>query len=123
MGPVVPILRMFDVDKALEFYRDFLGFTVDFSARFTPESPLYMQVSNGPAALHLSEHYGDAAPGAHVRIECSDLAGYHAALIAKRHKFAQPGIETREWGERCVTIADPFGNRVTFYERIAPADC
>jgi uncharacterized glyoxalase superfamily protein PhnB len=112
---------MFDVAKAMEFYREFLGFTVEWSARFTPESPLYTQLSHGLATIHLSEHYGDASPGAHVRIETADLAAYHATLLAKQYRFARPDLVTQEWGEQTMTIADPFGNRITFYERLEPA--
>jgi uncharacterized glyoxalase superfamily protein PhnB len=121
MGPVVPIVRIFDVPKAMEFYRDFLGFAVDWSARFEPDAPLYAQISHGLATLHLSEHYGDAAPGAHIRIETAHLEEYHAALLAKQYTFARPDIETRPWGEQVVTIPDPFGNRITFYERLEPS--
>jgi catechol 2,3-dioxygenase-like lactoylglutathione lyase family enzyme len=42
LGPVIPILRMFDIRKAKEFYVDFLGFKVDWEHRFGPEFPLYM---------------------------------------------------------------------------------
>jgi catechol 2,3-dioxygenase-like lactoylglutathione lyase family enzyme len=118
MGQVVPILRILEVTKALEFYRDFLGFHVDWEHRFEPDLPLYMQVSRGGAVLHLSEHHGDGTPGSHVRIETRDLAAYHASLLAKKYRYSRPGIETQEWGESCVTVADPFGNQLTFFERI-----
>ena len=45
----VPILRIFDVAKAKEFYLDYLGFRADWEHRFEPGLPLYMQVS-GTAA-------------------------------------------------------------------------
>lgn len=118
MGQVVPILRIFEVAKAFEFYRDFLGFRVDWEQRSEPELPLYSQVSREGAVLHLSEHYGDATPGSHVRIETRSLMPYHASLIAKRYCHARPGVETQPWGEKSMTIADPFGNRLTFFERI-----
>jgi catechol 2,3-dioxygenase-like lactoylglutathione lyase family enzyme len=56
----VPILRSFDETKAREFYVDFLGFTVDWTHRFEPDLPLYMQVSRDGIVLHISEHHGDA---------------------------------------------------------------
>ena len=34
LGAPVPILRMFDVEKARAFYLGFLGFTVDVEHRF-----------------------------------------------------------------------------------------
>ena len=118
MGPVVPILRILDVAKAWEFYRDLLGFNVDWEHRFAPELPLYMQISRAGAILHLSEHHGDGTPGSHVRIETNELTAYNASLLAKRYGYARPGIKTQEWGEQSMTVADPFGNRLTFYQRI-----
>jgi catechol 2,3-dioxygenase-like lactoylglutathione lyase family enzyme len=41
----VPLLRIFDVAKACEFYVEYLGFRVDWEHRFEPTAPLYMQVS------------------------------------------------------------------------------
>ena len=44
MLQTIPILRIFDVGKAREFYLGFLGFTVDWEHRFDDRAPLYMQV-------------------------------------------------------------------------------
>ena len=41
---VVPILRIFDVAKADEFYLGFLGFSVDWDHRFDADAPLYRQI-------------------------------------------------------------------------------
>jgi hypothetical protein len=41
----IPILRIFSVEKAKEFYVDFLGFTWDWEHRFGENFPLYAQVS------------------------------------------------------------------------------
>ncbi|VVN98440.1 hypothetical protein PS691_02432 [Pseudomonas fluorescens] len=63
-GKTTPILRIFDEAKALEFYLDFLGFTLDWQQRFEENFPLYLQVSRDACVLHLSEHHGDSSPGA-----------------------------------------------------------
>jgi hypothetical protein len=55
---VVPVLRMFDIDKADEFYLGFLGFKVDWNHRFDPNAPHYRLLSRGNLILHLSEHHG-----------------------------------------------------------------
>ena len=47
----VPILRMFDVAKALEFDVDFLGFSVVFEHRFGPDFPLYMGLRRDACVL------------------------------------------------------------------------
>ena len=73
LGRTTPILRIFDEARAREFYVDFLGFKVDWEHRFEPGLPLYAQVSREGCVLHLSEHHGDASPGAAMRIESTDL--------------------------------------------------
>lgn len=112
-----PILRMFDVRKAREFYLDFLGFKVDFEHRFEPSLPLYMQVSLGSVILHLSEHHGDCSPGAKVIIETTGLKDYHADILAKDYGYMRPGLEKEPWGDVTMTVIDPFTNRLVFSER------
>ncbi len=115
LGPVIPILRIFDEAKARDFYLGFLGFTVDFEHRFEPGLPLYLQVSRQGAILHLSEHHGDATPGAAVRIGSHDLDAVYREFTNKDYKFARPGIVDQPWGLRELSVADPFGNRIVFY--------
>lgn len=114
-----PILRSFDESKAREFYVGYLGFTVLFEHRFEPQLPLYMGISRGACELHLSEHHGDASPGAGLRIAASDLDAFHAELVAKNYGFAQPRIETMPWGTRDMRLVDPFGNRLTFTNAVS----
>lgn len=99
-----------------KFYVDFLGFEIDFEHRFEPDTPLYAGLSRGDCKLHLSEHHGDASPGARVRIETPDLDDYVAGLRAARYRHARPGDPAvAPWGGREITITDPFGNRLTFW--------
>jgi catechol 2,3-dioxygenase-like lactoylglutathione lyase family enzyme len=115
MGKVTPILRIFDEEKARQFYLDFLGFTVDWEHRFEPGMPLYMQISKDECVLHLSEHHGDGTPGTYLRVETKGLEEYHQELLAKKYKYARPGIQEMPWGTREMSIADPFRNQVTFW--------
>ena len=114
----LPILRIFDEQKARDFYVGFLGFAVDWEHRFEPASPIYMQVSMGTCTLQLSEHSGDGTPGTKVKIPTTNVAAYNAALLRKKYKYARPGLAEREWGERDMSIADPFGNVLIFFERL-----
>jgi uncharacterized glyoxalase superfamily protein PhnB len=118
LGNTIPILRIFDEAKARGFYVELLGFTIDWEHRFEPGTPLYMQVSRDGCVLHLSEHYGDGSPGAAVRIDTTDIDAFHRELTDKRYKYARPGIQDQEWGMREVGIKDPFGNKLTFAQRI-----
>lgn len=114
LGSPVPILRSFDEARARSFYLDYLGFSVDWEHRFEPALPLYMQLSRDGCLLHLSEHHGDACPGAALRIDCADLPALHAELQAKDYGFARPGIVDTPWATREMTLHDPFGNRLVF---------
>ena len=60
------------------------------------------------------------APGMTMSIEVDGLDEYQEALLAKQYGFSRPGKpETTDWGTREMTIADPFGNRITFFENVA----
>lgn len=115
----IPVLRIFDEAKAREFYVDFLGFSVDFEHRFEENFPIYMQVSLGSCHLHLTEHHGDCSPGSAVILDVRGLKEYQAELLAKQYKYSRPGYEETDWGTLEMTISDPFGNRLTFSERLA----
>ena len=113
---VNPIFRMFDELKAREFYVDWLGMTVDWEHRFGDDFPLYMQVSNEWLELHLSEHHGDCSPGSKVRVKVAGIDAFHKMLSEMKYKYNKPGIEKTEWNTREVTVSDPFGNKITFFE-------
>lgn len=112
----IPVLRMFSIAKAREFYLDYLGFQVDWEHRFEPALPLYMQISRGDLLLHLTEHHGDCTPGAKVFVEMTGVAALHAELTAKNYNYLRPGLEREPWGATTVTVTDPFMNRIVFNE-------
>lgn len=115
-GETIPILRIFSVDKAKEFYLDFLGFSLDWEHRFAEDLPLYMQVSRGTLRLHLTEHHGDACPGATVFVRMRGIEALHRELAAKAYRYLRPGMERAPWGARVMEVTDPFGNRIRFNE-------
>ena len=110
-----PILRIFDVGKAKDFYLDYLGFGLDWEHRFGEDFPLYAQVSRGGLILHLSEHHGDACPGAAVFVRMRGVRAFHAELAAKPYRYLKPGIEDLPWGT-VMSVTDPFRNGIRFCE-------
>ena len=112
----IPIFRIFDEAKAREFYVDFLGFAVDWEHRFGDDLPLYMQVSRGGVTLHLSEHYGDCAPGSKAIVKIEGLKALHAELSAKKHRYGRPGLNDWIGGGKVVSLTDPFHNKLDFVE-------
>ncbi|WP_307233156.1 glyoxalase superfamily protein [Pararhizobium capsulatum] len=114
--PPIPIFRIFDVDKAMEFYCGFLGFEVDWEHRFGDNFPLYCQVSREDMLLHLSEHAGDATPGARCFVRVENAAKLQAELAAKNYRYMKPGLEKQPCGFE-VGVIDPFNNRLTFCQQ------
>jgi len=115
---VVPILRMFDVAKAEEFYQGFLGFAIDWDHRFDDNAPLYRQISRAGLILHLSEHHGDGSPGARLRVNMRGVRTFHQEISAKNYRYMRPGLETTPWNTLEVGVIDPFGNHISFSERL-----
>lgn len=121
MTKVLPVLRVFDYARTLEFYVDWLGFTIDWE--YAPEGqPFYLQASLREVSVHLSQHHGECSPGALVILEDFEgLPAYHASLLAKNYRFMKPGLDPREWDPDVLTmtVIDPFYNHLEFTERRA----
>lgn len=109
----IPVLRIFSADQAKDFYLGYLGFQLDWERRDSEQ--LYAQISRGGLVLHLSEHAGDAAPGAAVFIAMRGLAAWQAELASRPYRSAAPGLSDGLQGAELV-LTDPFGNRLRFGE-------
>lgn len=111
-----PVLRIFEEDKAREFYVGFLGFTLDWEHRFGENFPLYAQVSRAGLVLHLSGHHGDGTPGTTVFVAMQGVRDYQRELSGKHYRHMKPGVEEVPWGLQ-MTVIDPFNNSIRFCER------
>ena len=112
---VTPIFRIFDEQRAKEFYLGFLGFTLDWEHRFGDNFPLYAQVSRAEMTLHLSGHHGDASPGSTAFVTMEGVRAYQKELADKDYAYMKPGVEEFPWG-LVMTVTDPFSNRIRFCE-------
>ena len=113
----VPIFRIFSLEKAREFYLDFLGFKIDWQHRFEPDAPVFMRISRDGLVLHLSEHFGDGTPGSVVYVYMKGVRELHRELSEKKYRHMRPGLQQQEWGMTELGVIDPFNNRITFGER------
>jgi len=113
---IIPVLRIFDYRKMIEFYVNWLGFTIEWEHRFDDNAPIYLQVTKEDITLHLSEHHGDGCPGARLRIETTGVEAYQKQLIEKNYSYNKPGLKEDWNGKPSVTVLDPFGNQLTFVE-------
>lgn len=121
MAKVIPILRIFDYSKAIDFYIKWLGFEIVWEYKEL-KTPVYFEIAMNNITFHLSEHHGDGSPGVRIFIDdFPDLRTYHQRLIQQDYIYNRPGLETPFYdkGALEMTVIDPFGNRITFVERSA----
>jgi catechol 2,3-dioxygenase-like lactoylglutathione lyase family enzyme len=116
---IIPVLRVFDYAKIIEFYVDWLGAKIEWEHK--PEgSPFYMQISIRGLRINLSQHHGECSPGALVLIEdFENLTDYHKTLTDKKYTFMKPGLQQVEWDPGTITlrVIDPFYNTIEFSEK------
>jgi uncharacterized glyoxalase superfamily protein PhnB len=115
---VIPILRIFDYQKAIEFYVDWLEFKINWEHTFDENTPMYLEIEKDGLIIHLSEHHGDGTPGTNVFVWCSGVEEFHKEIINKKYKYNKPGLEKTFYGSLAVTVIDPFHNQVIFNEKI-----
>ena len=130
-NPLTPELSVSDWRASLRFYRDILGFTVDYQR---PEEG-FAFLRLGEARLMIDQiglgrdfdggHLPDAHPfgrGVNLQIEVADAAALAGALRAQGIPLLLP-IEDRwyrkgdqETGNRQFVVADPDGYLLRFFE-------
>ncbi len=98
-------------DRALEFYRDALGFPVRLEARnfgwmeVGPEEPLCK------IGLSLSEEPKEGITPTGIVLEVEDMGAFAERLRAHGVKFTREPVE-RPWGGVVADFLDPDGNEI-----------
>jgi catechol 2,3-dioxygenase-like lactoylglutathione lyase family enzyme len=116
----VPVLYVRDVTAAAGFYRDALGFQIDF---LHGHPAFYGAVSRDGACLHLK--FVHEAVFGRGRVEDEDLImafvpidnikALYAEYQAKGVRFSQEPTK-QAWGGTDFHVRDPDGNRIAFVE-------
>ena len=114
----IPVLRIFDYNRAVEFYKNWLGFTIVWEHHFEENTPVYMEITRNDLTIHLSEHHGDGTPGTHFFVWCDGIKEYHEELLAKRYKYNRPDLEKTFYDALSFVVNDPFNNKISFNEKI-----
>ena len=117
---IVPIIKVSDLQTALDFYCSVLGFDKDFHYRASPDGPDYVGVSLKGHQLHLSTFSGDGKGPATIYIYVDDVDGLYARLYARGlPKDCEPSNQA--WGQREVYVRDPDGHTLRFGSRVPAA--
>lgn len=111
----IPTFKIVDYKKAIEFYIDFLGFTIDWEHRFGPNEPVYMQVSKNDLILHLTENERFQT-GMIVFVETKGIDFLQKEINEKSAQSVT--ISLTDWGTKQIEIEDPFGNMLRFNENV-----
>jgi uncharacterized glyoxalase superfamily protein PhnB len=125
VGPMTPLLMVYDMRRAVAFYRDVLGFEVE--AQWEPAGHLYWaQLKNGGARLMLNAEYeDDKRRPEHDRPHGKDVTFYFypkdaAALretILRRGGRAGKMQET-DYRHRQFHLKDPDGYTLCFSQEL-----
>lgn len=82
----IPTFRIFDYRKAVDFYIQGLGFSIDWEHRFGPGEPVYMQIFRNGLTLHLSENKRFKA-SVIIFVDCKELDKFYSELNKKKIKL------------------------------------
>jgi uncharacterized glyoxalase superfamily protein PhnB len=113
-----PVIFVSNVADSAAFYRDKLGFTIDF---LHGSPPFYGSVSRGGACLHLRFVHEPVLKDG-IREEEQLLAAYldvenvkalYAEFKAAGAAFVQP-LKKQPWGLSSFIVRDPDGNWISF---------
>jgi uncharacterized glyoxalase superfamily protein PhnB len=123
-GRIVPnlkqvrsVLAVKDLARSVEFYRDMLGFTVDFEAdgwSFLSRDQFRLMLGHCPDEVPARDIH-DHSWFAHVTVE---------AIDELHREFKQRGvnptqdIEDKPWGMREFTVTTPEGHRIVFGQEL-----
>lgn len=107
------VLAVKDLAVSVAFYRDGLGFSIDFASEdwcFLSRDGVQLMLGYCPNALPATQ-IGDHAYFAYIEVEAVD--DLHAELCA-RGLAALPAPESKPWGMREFMLSTPDGHRIVF---------
>src|SRR5262245_886030 len=104
----VPVVPVTDVQQAIAFYRDNLGFALAF------EQGEYAGIDRGAAHLHLDGVLDAAAGQVTVRLAVRGVDALYAEIEPRGVVNPAEPLNTKPWGARQFSVLDCCGNRITF---------
>ena len=119
---VQPVLPVADVTRAARYFRDVLGFEIDFIAG---EPPSYARVKKGAERRHGDPVYirlwrCGAAPASSLTWKGEivihvghDVDGLHAAYLKRGVNIIEP-LVSQPWGLREFALREPDGHVLRF---------
>ncbi len=121
LARAIPVAFVADVQASAAFYRDSLGFSIDF---LHGQPPFYGSVSRDGASVHLKfVHDPVITPGPQDRdafitafVEVDHVDALFAEYAAAGVTFSQR-LQHEDWGGDDFVVRDPDGNMICFAGR------
>jgi len=121
LARAIPVVFVADVQASAAFYRDSLGFSIDF---LHGNPPFYGSVSRDGACVHVKfVHEPVFAPGPQDRdgfimvfVDVDNIKALFAEYVAAGVTFAQR-LQKEAWGGHAFIVRDPDGNMICFAGR------
>lgn len=114
LATAIPVFKISSERLAREHYVDCLGFTIDWIYQ-QRNHPVYLQIRKDKLVLHLTEHEGDAEPGAVVMVHVSGIDQFYLELRSRLPAGKLVFVSHTE-ASTTLQIADPFGNQLRLTE-------
>lgn len=118
---MVPILKVTDMERAVQFYGSTLGFVTDFRYDASSDGPTYVGMSLDGHQIHLSTFAGDGVLGAIAYCYVDDVDALFQKFLAAGLKTpgnpdspVEDGPVDQTWGMRELYVRDPDGNTLRF---------
>jgi catechol 2,3-dioxygenase-like lactoylglutathione lyase family enzyme len=109
LSPAVPILHVRSLKASQAYYRDVLGFKIDWDYGDPPD---FGAVSRGHSVFFLCQGCV-SPPGAWMMIFARDVDKLYDELRSRHALIRQPPTNM-PWGMREIQVADPDGNVIRF---------
>jgi catechol 2,3-dioxygenase-like lactoylglutathione lyase family enzyme len=107
-----PLVGTRDIEQALKFYTEMLGFVIAFRDGSTPTN--YAGLRRGKVEFHMQFQYPEEMSTIRLRFLVSNPDSLLAEYREKNVKI-QNDIRDTAWGTREFALYDLDGNALTFY--------
>ena len=113
---VQPILGTRDVEKAIQFYVDRLGFTLAFRDGSVPTN--YVGLRRDGIELHMQFQYAHEMGTTRLRIVVDDPDALYDEYKDKGVFYERTRLADTPWGTREFALYDLDRNALTFYRNL-----
>src|SRR4051794_32692905 len=114
-----PILGTRDIQRAIEFYTQRLGFVLAFGDKAEP--PNYVGFRRDAVELHMQFQFEHEMSTTRLRILISDPDALFHEYQQRGVECSPTGVRDTPWGTREFSLYDLDRNSLTFYQRLKNA--